>query len=223
MIRIHQMVVDTCDRLLEPLRASQELQQSTSADSEATCKQKGNFEWVVFFLFQWNFFLFFFLIHPNKRGGGRGVLTAQLSCHLSPWHKSERKDFYNGWHRCCKLVSPCCLSSHWAYKHPLHTETLTGALRRVTALGPDVGRPVVFHSATEEVDQTWQIKNLNIYRIVAAACLIINAASPGERGGATVGGEFRSTRGHLTLPFGETEKDDGGYLRRRRGVKGLKW
>lgn len=147
-----------------------------------------------FFPFQQNIFLFF-LSNSSKQKGEKRVLTAlsQLSCHLSPWHKSERKDFYNGWHRCCKLVSPCCLSSHWAYKHPLPTETLTGALRRVctlltTAPDPDVGRPVIFHSATEKVDQTWQIKNLHIYCIVAAACLITNAASPSERGGATVGG-----------------------------------
>lgn len=131
--------------------------------SRQRSKQKRNFEWVgVFFPFQWNIFLFFFLIHPTKKGGGVLTALSQLSCHLSPWHKSERKDFYNGWHRCCKLVSPCCLSSHWAYKHSLPTETLTGALRHVTAPGPDVGHPIVFHSATEKVDQTWQIKNLNI-------------------------------------------------------------
>lgn len=162
---------------------------------------------------------FFFLSNSSKQKEGKRVLTAlsQLSCHLSPWHKSERKDFYNGWHRCCKLVSPCCLSSHWAYKHPLPTETLTGALRCVCTLfttEPDPMRGARSYfivplkkSIRHDKSKTYTFTASSLQPVWSETLLRPVSAV------ALQWGEFHSTRGHLTLPCGETEKDDGGYLR----------
>lgn len=69
-------------------------------------------------------FNFVFLVQKKRGKKNKSVITAHSKnpCHLSPWHKSERKDLYNWWHGCCKLVSPYLLSSHRAHKHPRPAE-----------------------------------------------------------------------------------------------------
>lgn len=127
MLCIFLVVAYPYDRLLEPLRASKKLQSFPVTDSKSTSKQKGDFERTCLFGFfpVKRTFKFIRLVHTHTQTITLLQLIPKFSCHLSLWHKSESKDLYNGWHRRCKLVSPCFLSSHWAYKHPLPTETRT--------------------------------------------------------------------------------------------------
>lgn len=89
-------------------------------------------------------FKFIRLVHTHTQTVTLLQLIPKFSCHLSLWHKSESKDLYNGWRRRCKLVSPCFLSSHWACKHPLPTETHTERRQSSQTL-PHAG-----HNTTED-------------------------------------------------------------------------
>lgn len=120
MLWIVLVVAYPYDRLLEPLRVSEKKLQSFSLpDSKSTSKQKEEC-----FFSQWN--RLSNTSHPPTHTQKNIIRThSKIPYHLSLWHKSESQDLYNGWQRCCKLVSPCSRSSHWAYKHPLPTETRT--------------------------------------------------------------------------------------------------
>lgn len=108
MLCIILVVAYPYDRLLEPPRAS-------IRNYNHFHWQKANLQANKSFPVK-HTFNFFCQLHTQRAKNKINIIKTNFKiCHLSPWHKSESKDWSNGWLGCCKLVILYFVSSHRAY------------------------------------------------------------------------------------------------------------